>query len=306
MLLGLVSTIAFVVAMGPQLQTFQVEEEPAQVAEPPAVQSEAAEQAPAAQTEPAGPVAVDTAPAETDLDAEPIPSEPENTSEPTASDTASTAEKILKETAAESAETTSEPVIVEPEPVVVQRGDVPQSEWPAILTGASDALAAAKTAKGKFMQTNADGSLVTGTFALNRPGRMRFDYDDPTPVLIVSNGTTVAMADTELETVDRIPIGATPLGLILSTELDVDTDVDVLAVLQSGDRIGIRVQDADGELEGTLTMVFSKEDYALLGWLAVDGNEQTTVVDLLDVETNVRVDPRQFRLDEFEDEEDER
>ena len=217
-----------------------------------------------------------------------------------------TAEKILKEAAAETTEALPEPASVDPEPIIVQRGDVPQSEWPTILTRASDALAAAKTAKGKFMQSNADGSVVTGTFALNRPGRMRFDYDDPTPVLIVSNGTTGAMADTELETVDRVPIGATPLGLILSTELDVDTDVDVLAILQNGDRIGIRVQDAAGELEGTLTMVFSSEDYALQGWLAVDGNEQTTVVDLLDVETNVRVDPRQFRLDEMEDEDDER
>ena len=156
------------------------------------------------------------------------------------------------------------------------------------------------------MQTNADGTITTGTFALNRPGRMRFDYDDPTPILIVSDGTTVAMQDSELETVDRIPIGSTPLGLILSTELNVDEDIEVLSILQNEDRIGIRVSDASGELEGTLTMVFGKEAYDLLGWLAVDGNLQTTVVDLVDVETNARVDPRLFRLNEDDDEEDER
>ncbi|MEL8056282.1 MAG: outer-membrane lipoprotein carrier protein LolA [Pseudomonadota bacterium] len=297
MLLGLVSTIAFVLAMGPQLQTFQVEDEAPSVAE-------ASE--PVAQTEVAVPVQQDETPDEIELDPDQISIEPTPLPENTDTELTPTAEKILKEAAAETTEALPEPASVDPEPIIVQRGDVPQSEWPTILTRASDALAAAKTAKGKFMQSNADGSVVTGTFALNRPGRMRFDYDDPTPVLIVSNGTTVAMADTELETVDRVPIGATPLGLILSTELDVDTDVDVLAILQNGDRIGIRVQDAAGELEGTLTMVFSSEDYALQGWLAVDGNEQTTVVDLLDVETNVRVDPRQFRLDEMEDEDDER
>ena len=53
-------------------------------------------------------------------------------------------------------------------------------------------------------------------------------------------------------------------------------------------------------------MVFARDTYDLLGWLAVDGNLQTTVVDLVDVETNVRIDPRLFRLDEEEDEEDER
>lgn len=192
-----------------------------------------------------------------------------------------------------------------PEPEI-STGEVPAAEWPVILSAASAALAAAETASGKFMQTNADGTITTGTFALNRPGRMRFDYDDPTPILIVSDGTTVAMEDSELETVDRIPIGATPLGLILSTDLNVDEDVEVLDILQNEDRIGIRVTDASGELEGTLTMVFDKVSYDLLGWLTVDGNFQTTVVDLVDVETNVRVDPRLFRLNEDDDEEDER
>lgn len=185
-------------------------------------------------------------------------------------------------------------------------GDVPAEEWPAILDAASAALAAAETASGKFMQTNADGTITTGTFALRRPGRMRFDYDDPTPILIVSDGTTVALEDSELETVDRIPISATPLGLILSTELNVEEDVEVMSVLENEERIGIRVSDSSGEFEGTLTMVFDKNSYDLLGWLTVDGNFQTTVVDLVDVTTNERVDPRLFRLNEDDDEEDER
>lgn len=194
-----------------------------------------------------------------------------------------------------------------PEPAVsAQTGQVDQAEWPIILSQMSSAVSSARTAKGNFVQTNADGSVSTGTFALNRPGRMRFDYDDPTPILIVSNGTTVAMEDSELETVDRVPIGSTPLGLILSTDLGFDSDVDVLSVMRNENRVGVRVSDATGELEGTLTMVFDAESYDLLGWLAIDGNLQTTVVDLLDVETNVRVDPRLFRLDEDQDDEDER
>lgn len=185
-------------------------------------------------------------------------------------------------------------------------GAVDPADWPAVLDAASAALTAASTATGKFIQTNADGTITTGSFALNRPGRMRFDYDDPSPILIVSNGTTVAMEDSELETIDRVPIGSTPLSLILSTDLNVDEDVEVLSVIQNEERVGVRVSDASGELDGTLTMVFDKTSYDLLGWLATDGNLQTTVVDLLDVETNVRVDPRLFRLDDAEDEEDER
>lgn len=201
---------------------------------------------------------------------------------------------------------TTDPAPDAESPVPIRSNQVAEADWPTILDQVSAALTAVRTARGNFVQTNADGSITTGTFALSRPGRMRFDYDDPTPILIVSNGTTVAMEDSELDTVDRVPIGSTPLGLILSTDLRFDADVEVLSVLQNADRVGVRVSDASGELDGTLTLVLDAASYELLGWLATDGNLQTTIVDLTDVEKNVRLDPRLFRLDDAADEEDER
>jgi len=294
MVMAVVSTFALVLAFGPQLH----------------INLQAVTDVPATET------SSDDALSQVTPPSQPIQTPAADQSIETIEETVITSEQIaVPEVEAAEVETTEAslpqtvepaPVIPEPETPSANNGEVPEAEWQAILRDASAALAAAKTARGNFIQTNADGSTMTGTFALNRPGRMRFDYDDPTPVLIVSDGTTVAIEDSELETVDRGPIGATPLGIILSTQLDVEKDVDVLSVLQNDARIGVRVSDAKGELEGTMTMVFDKTSYALLGWLTVDANLQTTVVDLTDVETNIRVDPRLFRLNEDDDEEDER
>ena len=290
MLSAAISTIALAMVIGPQLQlNLQAVIEESQ----PAVEATVAEQADAASTD-----VVDEAPALS------IPEiEPETAGEPVQDPVETETRPIVDDTIPAS---DVEPAASEPEAPAAQSNQVAEADWPAILDQVSDALSSARTAQGDFVQTNADGSITTGTFALNRPGRMRFDYDDPTPILIVSNGTTVAMEDSELETVDRVPIGATPLGLILSTDLQFDDDVDVLSVMRNDERVGVRVSDATGELEGTLTMVFDAASYDLLGWLTMDGNLQTTVVDLLDVETNVRIDPRLFRLDDSEDEEEER
>lgn len=296
MFVAAISTLALVMAVGPQLQmTLQAAVSPDEtnrietesIADVPAEQgllvNAPSEEAVTEDIAPAITVPQDTASA---VNSGTITAE---VTSPVPKDDASEAEILPAET-----------------PVPTRSGDLAEAEWPAILQKASDALTNAQTAKGKFLQTNADGSIMTGSFALRRPGRMRFDYDDPTPILIVSDGTTVAMEDSELETVDRVPLGSTPLGLILSSNLDFDGDVDVLGVMQNADRVGIRVSDATGELEGTLTMVFDKTSYELIGWLAIDGNLQTTVVDLIDVETNGRIDPRLFRLDEAQDEEDDR
>ncbi|MEL6860806.1 MAG: outer membrane lipoprotein carrier protein LolA [Pseudomonadota bacterium] len=311
MLTAAISTLALALTLGPQLQLgLQVALDEAQpsvetsadtdpVIEAPEIVSETeAEEAPAI-AEPMLEEVINPQPSDKGPLAETDTNAPDGTEPVEPLET-----QVSEHVESEPAEGLIEPIPAAPSDV--QSGELPADEWPTILAATSSALSAAKTAKGNFIQSNPDGSVATGTFALNRPGRMRFDYDDPTPVLIVSDGTTVAMEDSELETVDRAPIGSTPLGLILSTDLNVDEDVEVLSVMQNADRYGVRVEDASGELEGTLTMVFDKASYELLGWLATDGNLRTTVVDLTDVETNVRVDPRLFRLDETEDEEEER
>lgn len=207
----------------------------------------------------------------------------------------------------------------QPAPIIIPVQATPETAPPApstqMLTGvdrtpvlakAKAALTAARTASGRFTQINADGSESGGTFALNRPGKMRFDYDARTPVLIVSDGTTVAIEDTELETIDRVPLISTPLGLLLDDDLEFGGDAEVIRVARNADQVGITVRDATGEVEGDLTMIFDRDTYALLGWTTVDSALNTTTVELLDVTTNARVDPRLFRLDEEEDEEDER
>ncbi|MEM9938630.1 MAG: outer membrane lipoprotein carrier protein LolA [Pseudomonadota bacterium] len=243
---------------------------------------------------------------ESEAVATPLPSLPDRV------DLTETSTQITENAIDESVEPVSEAPAELVTEVEETTDDVPARTQPTALTGdeltttleaISEALSAAQTAKGKFQQVNADGSVSSGSFALRRPGRVRFDYDDPTPILIVSDGATVAMEDRDLETVDRIPLASTPLGLLLDDRLDFDEEVDVINVFRNEERISVTVQDATGEVEGDLTMVFAAGTYDLLGWLTLDANFQTTVVELSDVEQNIRLNPRLFRIDEDEEEE---
>ena len=188
-------------------------------------------------------------------------------------------------------------------PVRAESGAVSATERRAILKAAGDSLAAAKTARGRFVQLAPNGSVTEGDFALQRPGRMRFDYDDPTPILIVANGTTVAMEDSDLETVDRVPLSSTPLGLVLDDELDFETEARVTDVQKTASEIAITMEDRRGEAEGVLTLYFDPASYQLTSWRTLDANQQVTRVVLDDIETNVRLSPRLFRLDDPADEE---
>ena len=171
----------------------------------------------------------------------------------------------------------------------------------AALTRANASLNAVRTAEGRFTQIAPDGAVSQGRFWLQRPGRMRFEYDPPTPLLIVADGTTVAIEDRELETFDRAPIASTPLGLILKSDIDLQADADIAHVGQSDGHTVISVTDPTGEADGVLTLIFAPGTDALVEWRVSDATGAVTQVLLDDVKTGGRIPARLFILEEEDD-----
>ena len=131
---------------------------------------------------------------------------------------------------------------------------------------------------------------------------MRFDYDAPSPLLIVANGTTVAMQDSELETTDRVPLGSTPLALLLDDDLDFETEAEIVDVTKEGEHVEVTLRDPDDEMDGTLTLVFDGPQHDLTGWRTLDSGGNLTEVMLHDVETGKKINPRLFIVKDFDDE----
>lgn len=184
------------------------------------------------------------------------------------------------------------------EPVTVAEPTMSADE---IVTNVKAALAKVETAQGRFEQIGPDGTVVTGTYAIQRPGRVRFDYDDPTPLLIVSDRTTVAFIDSELETTERVPLINTPLNVILSNDPNFDDRAKVTSARASGDLAAVTVVDPAGEYDGQLTLIFDTRDWSLLRWETVDGLGAITTVILTETKTGVKLDPRLFRIEDVRD-----
>lgn len=188
-----------------------------------------------------------------------------------------------------------------PAPQVTQPAGLSDADRSRLLERASTALAKVKTASGTFEQLAPDYTESTGRFALSRPGKVRFEYDAPTPLLVVSDGTTVALQDSELETTDRVPLGTTPLSLLLDDEIDFATEAEVLDVTTGNGRVAITLRDQSGEMDGTLTLLMQESDMALTGWRTVDSGGNMTQVQLTDVNYGKRLNPRLFVLKDFDE-----
>ena len=168
----------------------------------------------------------------------------------------------------------------------------------AELDRVSAALNAIHALKGSFVQINPDGALAQGKFYIQKPGRMRFEYDPPTPTLIVSDGATVAVKNTELNTVDRYPLVSTPLDIVLSDKLDLKDNDAVTSVTREGGSIIVKARSTDSRMQGSIALVFSGPDLELRQWTVIDPQGLSTTVALRDVEKDVSLSPSLFVLKE--------
>lgn len=174
------------------------------------------------------------------------------------------------------------------------------------LANANAALNRLDTAKGKFTQVDYSGNFSTGEFYLNRPGRLRFEYDAPVPLLIVSDGTMLSVQDRDLDTIDSVPLVSTPLNLLLRPNTDLAAHANILSIGKKGGLVAIRVSDKSGEAEGELELFFDPETYELKQWESIDANGAVTTVQLIDTQVGATVSPKLFRIEDPEDEDDRR
>lgn len=168
------------------------------------------------------------------------------------------------------------------------------AERRTVLRAASRALNARTTLEGRFLQVAADGSAAQGRFWLQRPGRLRFEYDAPSPLTVVSDGETVAIQDRALKTVDRAPLRSTPLFFVLKRDIDLERDVHVTRVSREGGAVSITARDRAGKTDGEITLVFDGPNYDLKRWRIVDGQGAATDLALQQTRVVPRIDPALF------------
>ena len=166
----------------------------------------------------------------------------------------------------------------------------------ALVQKATDYIQTLKTAQARFTQTDAKGSVTTGVFSLQRPGKARFAYDAPASLTVVSDGYNVNVYDARLKTFDQYPLGQTPLVLLLARQVRLDRGVAIAAVERTKDGFTITARDAKKEAEGRISMSFSEHPLMLKGWSVIDAQGLNTSVALEPLKTNLALNGDLFVL----------
>lgn len=148
--------------------------------------------------------------------------------------------------------------------------------------------------KAHFLQVAPDGGVSEGTAWVQRPGRMRFQYSPPTPLLLVAGHGLFVFFDRQLRQTTNIPLDSTPLGLLLRENLRLAGDVTVTGIERLPGQIQVTMVRTGSPGDGSLTLVFADQPLALRQWVVLDAQRQETRVTLYNVELGGTFDQSMF------------
>ena len=159
-------------------------------------------------------------------------------------------------------------------------------------------LSSLQTLVGNFVQVAPDGTKTKGDFYIQKPGKLRFEYEPPTPIDIVADGSALAVRDRKLATQDIYPLSQTPLRFLLSDRIDLLKDTNVVAVTADNMFISVTIEEKHA-LIGTsrLMLMVGAKDGQLKQWTVTDPQGYDTTVAIYNLDTSKKLDPGLFKID---------
>jgi outer membrane lipoprotein-sorting protein len=171
-------------------------------------------------------------------------------------------------------------------------------EQRTIIDRVNNYLSSVQVLSGNFVQVGPDGGRTQGQFYIFKPGNVRFQYDDPSPIELVADGQSVVVRDRRLATQDVYPLSQTPLRFLLADHVDLMKDTSLVAVYADDLFITVVVEEKNG-IVGTsrLMIMFAAKDMQLKQWTVTDPQGYDTTVAVYNLDTSRRPDPNMFKID---------
>jgi outer membrane lipoprotein-sorting protein len=149
-----------------------------------------------------------------------------------------------------------------------------------------------RTMTARFRQISS-GGVASGSLWLARPGRMRFEYDPPSPILLIADRFYVYYVDKQLAEMSKVGLKSTPAWFLLRDPISFD-DLIVARFEHGANGLAVTVVEPAEPDNGSLTMVFGSDPLALHQWTIIDQQRKTTTVSISDTQFGVALDPELF------------
>ncbi len=160
----------------------------------------------------------------------------------------------------------------------------------------ADHFAGIRSMSGNFIQFGPRGEQTGGTFYIQRPGKVRFNYEAPSGYRVISDGKMLVIDNKKMNTMDLYPLSKTPLKLLLDDRIDL-SGKKLKSVKEEADLTTIQLADKSVFGNSIITLMFDPKSYDLRQWTITDAQGKDTTVLIDNVKHDVAIDPALFQVD---------
>jgi outer membrane lipoprotein-sorting protein len=184
-----------------------------------------------------------------------------------------------------------------PAPTVPAEPITTEAGQHALVDRVSLYLSTIQTLVGNFVQVGPDGRKTEGKFYIQKPGKVRFEYDPPAVIDVIADGLSVAVRDRRLSTQDLYPLATTPLRYLLADRIDLWRETHLVSVGADAKYVTVTIEERS-LVVGTnrLMLMFDAKDFQLLQWTVTDPQGYDTTVGVYNLDTNKKPDPSLFQI----------
>jgi outer membrane lipoprotein-sorting protein len=161
------------------------------------------------------------------------------------------------------------------------------------VSRAQDYLRQLSTARADFIQRSSAGPVLTGKFYLDRPGRLRFEYNEVKD-FIVADGLFIYFYDAALGEQSNAPIGQTLADFLLRKDLSLTGELNAIESFKQGGFTYITLIQKNDPGAGQVQLVFAEVPYGLRKWRITDPQGEVTEVELKNMERDIELDDELF------------
>jgi outer membrane lipoprotein-sorting protein len=165
------------------------------------------------------------------------------------------------------------------------------------LSRVENYLNSINTLQSNFIQTASTGERTTGILFLNRPGRIRVQYDPPSPILLVADGAFLIYVDKNLEQISHIPITQTPLRALIDKDVNLLSWYRIKKIKRGPGTLRITLAKKKELGPSFVTLLFSDKPLQLRQWVIRDQQGIDIRISLLDMQRGIKFNPNIFEVD---------
>jgi outer membrane lipoprotein-sorting protein len=132
---------------------------------------------------------------------------------------------------------------------------------------------------------------------MERPGKMRFEYNPPAQILLVSTGHDFIYYDKEINAPTYFDIDETPAGIILAENISLTDKVTIVDYRRTAETVRVELVRKSDPGAGSVTLVFSEKPMQLRQWSVTDPTGIETTVTLFNTEEGMTLNPELFKFE---------